>query len=167
MDNSLISGNVHKFGDDINTDVISPTKYLAGSEKNMAAHVMEGVRPGFSETVKPGDVIVAGKNFGSGSSRETAARALKDCGISAIIAPSFARIFYRNSINIGLPVLICDKCDELEEGNLVEVFPFQGLIKDLTGNKLYECEKIPENIMYILKHGGLLEDLAMKLEIAE
>jgi len=165
MDDRLIYGNVHKFGDDINTDVISPARYLAGTGKERALHVMEGIRPGFSETVKYGDVIVAGKNFGSGSSRETAASALKDCGISVIIAPSFARIFYRNSINIGLPVLICENCNEMNEGDRVEVNPLQGIIKNITSNKVFTCERIPENIMTILKNGGLLNDLTIKLGI--
>lgn len=165
MDEILIRGRVHKFGDDINTDIISPGQYLACSREVIAAHAMEGICPGFSSIVQKGDIIVAGKNFGSGSSRETAALALKDSGIAAIIAPSFARIFYRNSINIGLPALICVHSGELRAGDYLEVLPLMGKIKNISTETEYACEPLLENIARILKNGGLLNDLEQQYQI--
>ncbi|MBU2617622.1 MAG: 3-isopropylmalate dehydratase small subunit, partial [Euryarchaeota archaeon] len=114
-------GNVWKFGDDVNTDAIIPGRYLTINDpKELAKHVFEGVLPEFAQQVQPGDIIVAGRNFGCGSSREHAPLALKGAGISCIIAKSFARIFFRNAINVGLPVLECDKIDQIERGDALE-----------------------------------------------
>ena len=159
----MIKCKVHKFGDSINTDLISPAQYMELDNAGIAAHAMEGADPDFAKKMKPGDCIVAGKNFGSGSSRETAPIALKGCGVSVVIAQFYARIFYRNCINIGLPVMICDQADEINEGDELEVEPVTGSIRDLTTGKQYQCKPLPANIMEIIEHGGLLGDLEYKM----
>lgn len=163
MSTSTLRGSAHKFGSNINTDLISPAQYMELDNAEIAAHAMEGVDPDFPQKVRPGDIIVADSNFGSGSSRETAPIALKGCGISVIIAESFARIFYRNCINIGLPVLICQEAGEIAQGDILEVVLEDGIICNLTKGKKYHCSPLPENIMAILNHGGLLGDLERKL----
>lgn len=121
MSIARIKGKVHKFGDNINTDLISPAQYMEMSNEIIAQHAMEGADPEFMEKMKPGDIIVAGKNFGSGSSRETAPLALKNAGVSVVIAEFFARIFYRNSINIGLPVLMTKDTSSIQDDDELEV----------------------------------------------
>ena len=159
----MIRCKVHKFGDNINTDLISPAQYMELDNAGIAAHAMEGADPDFPKKMKPGDCVVAGNNFGSGSSRETAPIALKGCGVSVVIAKFYARIFYRNCINIGLPVMILPETDEISEGDELEVEPVKGEIKDLTTGKTYHCSPLPENIMQIIEHGGLLGDLEWRL----
>lgn len=159
----MIRCKVHKFGDNINTDLISPAQYMEQDNAGIAAHAMEGADPDFVKKMQPGDCVVAGKNFGSGSSRETAPIALKECGVSVVIARFFARIFYRNCINIGLPVMICEQADEIQDGDQLEVEPLTGLIRDVTSGRQYQCSPLPENIMTIIEHGGLLGDLAYRL----
>lgn len=158
MADTLI-GIAHTFGDNINTDLISPACYMERSRQEIAAHAMEGVDPDFAKSVRPGDFVVAGKNFGSGSSRETAPRALKDCRVAAVIAQFFARIFYRNCINIGLPVLICPDAGEIGEGDRLEVDLGEGVILDLTTGRRFFCNPLPPNIQKIIASGGLLESL--------
>ncbi|RLF13128.1 MAG: 3-isopropylmalate dehydratase [Thermoprotei archaeon] len=157
-----IRGRVWKFGDDIDTDVIIPYKYKARTldPKELAQHVMEGIDPDFSKKVKPGDVIVAGKNFGCGSSREQAPIAIKAAGISAVIAESFARIFFRNSINIGLPVLEVKGVSKLvDEGDEVEIDLAEGVIVDLTKGLTLKATPLPPKIREILEVGGLVNYL--------
>jgi 3-isopropylmalate/(R)-2-methylmalate dehydratase small subunit len=137
------------------------------SEKGMAAHAMEGADPDFPQKVRPGDIIVAGKNFGSGSSRETAPRAIKGCGVSVVIAEFFARIFYRNAINIGLPVLIVPDVSGLEEGDELEVDPGKGYIRNLTTGKEFRCEALPPHIMELIVDGGLISQLEHNLKKSE
>ena len=158
----LIKGTVHKFGDNINTDLISPSQYMEMSDEVIAAYAMEGADPEFSKKMKHGDIIVAGKNFGSGSSRETAPLALKNAGVSVIIAEFFARIFYRNSINIGLPVLITRDTSSIEDGDVLEVDSLRGIIRNITKEEEYSCTVLPENILGIIKSGGLLNQLKNK-----
>jgi 3-isopropylmalate/(R)-2-methylmalate dehydratase small subunit len=156
----ILKGKAWKLGDDINTDLIIPYKYKARTldPKELGAHCMEGVDPYFSKKVNPGDFIVAGKNFGCGSSREQAPIAIKACGISAVIAKSFARIFYRNAINIGLPVLECkEELEKIEEGDLLEVDLKEGIIKDLSKNLILKASKIPSFLERLLDEGGLVE----------
>ena len=159
-----MTGRVHKFGDNINTDLISPAQYMEASNEVIAAHAMVGADPEFPKKMRRGDFIVAGKNFGSGSSRETAPIALKGIGVSVVIAEFFARIFYRNCINIGLPALICAQCGEIKEGDELEVLPEDGLIRNLTSGKEYQCDPLPPNIMNIIAHGGLLEELEHRMK---
>lgn len=154
----MIKGKVWKFGDNINTDDIIAARYLnTTDEKQLASHCMETIMPDFSKKVNKGDIIVAGKNFGCGSSREHAPVAIKGCGISVVIAKSFARIFLRNSINIGLPVIELSEVDDIEEGNELEIDFEKGTINNLTKNKSYTFQKYPEFLQDIIRNGGLIE----------
>lgn len=153
-----IKGKVYKFGDDIDTDQIIPARYLNTSDPaELAAHCMEDADPSFAGRVEPGAVIVAGKNFGCGSSREHAPIAIKAAGVSCIIAPTFARIFYRNAVNIGLPILECPEAAEaLKEGDQVEVDLVKGLIKNLTSGGEYHAAPFPPFMQGIIEQGGLI-----------
>ncbi len=156
-----IAGRAWRFGDDVNTDLILPGRYLELTDpKEMARHAMEGVLPSFSERVKPGDILVAGRNLGCGSSREHAPLALKHAGIGAVVAESFARIFYRNSINIGLPALQCPAAtSEIMEGDLLEIDPERGSLKNLSRNRELHFTPLPRFILEIISEGGLTEYL--------
>ncbi len=149
-----ISGRVWKFGDNIDTDVIIPGKYLRTTDIGVfASHVMEGLDPDFSKKVKKGDIIVAGRNFGCGSSREQAPLALKHAGIACIVAESFARIFFRNAINVGLPIIEAKiKC---EDGDIIEVDLEKGQVKNK--DHAYAGTRLPEFLREILADGGLVE----------
>jgi len=153
-------GRVWKFGDDVNTDVIYPGYALKVTEPDeMAKYAFAEVYPEFSERVNKGDIIVAGKNFGCGSSREQAALCLKYVGISCVIAKSFARIFYRNAINIGLPVIELKETDEINEGDEIEVDMEEGIIRNVTQGKEYKIKPYPEIIKKIIDAGGLIKYL--------
>lgn len=152
-------GRVWKFGDNIDTDVIIPGQYLKFSGKDLTDHVMEGVDPEFAKKVRPGDFIVAGKNFGCGSSRETAPGVLKDAGVAAVIAPFFARIFYRNAINLGLPVLECVDAEMIAQGDALRIRLEEGLIENLTSGDTFSFRPFPKNVMDILASGGLVQSL--------
>lgn len=159
----MIKGNVHKFGDDINTDDIIAAKYLISMDaKELGAYCMETIAPDFVKKVCAGDIIAAGKNFGCGSSREHAPLALKGCGIAAVIAKSFAAIFFRNAINIGLPFLELGKIEEIEEGDSLEIDLAGGVIKNLTRNKIYKTEAFPEFLREIVEDGGLMSYMKKK-----
>lgn len=159
MNNFSIHGYAHTFGDNINTDLISPANYIGKGDDLMIAHAMEGADPDFSKKVHPGDIIVAGSNFGPGSSRETAPFVIKGSGIACIIAKSYARIFYRNSINIGLPVLISQDAERIEAGDELKIDALAGIIINCTKSEEYHCKPLPENIMEIVKDGGLIPNL--------
>ena len=153
----IIKGRVHKFGNDINTDDIIAAKYLVYTdEKELGRHCMENIAPHFSNKVNKGDIIVAGKNFGCGSSREHAPRALKGCGIAAVIACSFSGIFFRNAINIGLPFLQLDEVDKIKDGDRLEIDLNSGIIKNLNTNQTYKTEPFPEFLQEIIEKGGLM-----------
>ena len=148
---------IWKFGDNVDTDQIIPAEYLTtGDAKKLAAHAFAKVRPEFSKEVKQGDVIVAGENFGCGSSREHAPRALLGAGIRCVIAKSFARIFFRNAINIGLHLIEADIYDRIEEGDEIEIQFEEGIIKNLTKNEEYQFKPLPEFMQRLLKSGGLI-----------
>lgn len=157
-------GTVFKYGDDVNTDVIIPARYLnTASHKELAAHCMEDIDKDFVKSVKPGDIVVALKNFGCGSSREHAPIALKACGVSCVIAATFARIFYRNSINIGLPILECPEAAEaIAAGDTVSVDFDSGVITDETTGKTYQAHPFPPFIKNIISCGGLMESISRK-----
>ena len=161
-----MKGKVWKFGDDVDTDIIIPGRYLVlRDEKELAACVMEGCDPDFSKKVKKGDIIVAGKNFGCGSSREHAPIAIKGAGIAAVVAESFARIFYRNSINIGLPLIEAKEISgHIFEGDIVEINIDQGSLKDLNTNEEFEIKPLPEFMLGIMEEGGLINYLKNHLE---
>lgn len=153
----IIKGKVHKFGDNINTDDIIAAKYLVYTdEKELGRHCMENIAPHFASIVNKGDIIVAGKNFGCGSSREHAPRALKGCGIAAVIARSFAGIFFRNAINIGLPFLQLDEVDKIKDGDFLEIDLGSGIIKNLSTNQTYKTQTYPEFLQEIIEKGGLM-----------
>jgi 3-isopropylmalate/(R)-2-methylmalate dehydratase small subunit len=160
----MISGKTWRFGDDINTDEIIPARYLNLTEgPQLAQHVMEDADPLFPEKVKPGDIIVAGKNFGCGSSREHAPVAIKAAGISCVIAKSFARIFYRNAFNMGLLIFESPAAAEgIAEGELVEVDPDKGLIHNITTGAVFHTAPIPEFMKELVSDGGLIEHIKKK-----
>lgn len=156
-----IQGNAHKYGDHVDTDVIIPARYLNTADpKELAAHCMEDIDKAFVSNVHNGDIMVAGVNFGCGSSREHAPIAIKASGISCVIAKNFARIFYRNSLNIGLPILECPEAsEEINPGDEVSVDFDSGEIIDITSGKTYKAEPFPPFIQSIIKKGGLLQSL--------
>ena len=152
-----IKGRVHKFGDDINTDDIIAAKYLVYTDaKELGKYCMESIRPDFVSKVSSGDIIVAGKNFGCGSSREHAPLALKGCGIAAVVAKSFAAIFFRNAINIGLPFLELNEVDKIQEGDILEIDLTSGVIKNITRQETYKTQAFPQFLQDIVKKGGLI-----------
>ena len=153
----IIKGKVHKFGEDINTDDIIAAKYLVSTDsKELGRHCMESIRPDFAAKVAQGDIIVAGKNFGCGSSREHAPLAIKGCGIAAVVAKSFAAIFFRNAINIGLPFLESADADKIKDGDLLEIDLAGGIIKNLSQNETYKTAAFPEFLQEIVSRGGLI-----------
>lgn len=153
----MLKGRVFKFGDDISTDHIAPGRliYLRSNLPELAKHVLEDADPTFAKRVKSGDFVVGGKNFGLGSSREHAPIIVKMSGVSAVLAKSFARIFFRNAINIGLPVLICDT-DKINDGDQLEVDLEKGIINNLTNKAQLSFSRIPEVMLRILDEGGLI-----------
>ena len=150
-------GRVFKYPDNVDTDVIIPARYLNSSDaQELAKHCMEDIDQSFVSRVRPGDVMVAGWNFGCGSSREHAPLVIKTCGTGCVIAKSFARIFYRNAINIGLPILECpEAAEEISDGDEVQVNFYTGVISDLTTGKSYQAQPFPPVIQNIIKKGGL------------
>ncbi|MCM1333486.1 MAG: 3-isopropylmalate dehydratase small subunit [Bacteroides sp.] len=154
-------GKVHKYGDNVDTDVIIPARYLnTADHKELASHCMEDIDKEFIHKVKPGDIITAGANFGCGSSREHAPIAIKASGVSCVIASTFARIFYRNAINIGLPIMECDEAaKDIEDGDEVEIDFDSGTITNKTKNRAYRAEPFPEFIKEIINAGGLLNSI--------
>ena len=154
----IIKGKAHKFGNNINTDDIIAAKYLDSQDAEfLASKCMENIAPDFLKRVKKGDIIIAGKNFGCGSSREHAPLAIKACGISLVVAQSFARIFFRNAINIGLPIIELETVNKISNGDSLEVNLSIGKIKDLTKNVVYKAKaSFPKFLQEIIKYGGLL-----------
>lgn len=155
-------GRVHKYGNNVDTDVIIPARHLNTQDhKELASHCMEDIDKDFVNNVKQGDIMVAGDNFGCGSSREHAPIAIKAAGIDCVIANTFARIFYRNSINIVLPIMECPEASEkIEAGDEVEVDFDSGVIRNLTKGEEYQAHPFPESIQKIIKAGGLLNSIA-------
>jgi 3-isopropylmalate/(R)-2-methylmalate dehydratase small subunit len=153
----MLQGKAHKFGDSISTDHIIPGRYahLRSNLPELAKHVLEDADVNFAAKVKPGDFVVGGSNFGLGSSREHAPLVIKMAGVSAILAKSVARIFFRNAINLGLPVLICDT-DKINDGDELEIDLVAGTVRDITNGKVLTTGKIPEVMLRILNEGGLI-----------
>ena len=152
-------GHVFKYGDNVDTDVIIPARYLNSFDaQELASHAMADIDPEFVNKVQPGDIIVANKNFGCGSSREHAPLCLKTAGVSCVIAETFARIFYRNAINIGLPAIVCkDLPDDVQTGNTMILHMSEGTVE--ANGKTYTCTKLPEYMQHILNQGGLIASL--------
>ncbi len=161
-----LRGKVWKFGADVDTDAIIPARYLNTSEPaELAKHCMEDADPEFPTKMQPGDIIVAGKNFGCGSSREHAPIAIKAAGVSCVIAKSYARIFYRNAFNIGLPIFECSEAAvAIEEGDEVAVDAAQGIVKNLTKNETYQATSVPEFMQQIIDAGGLIDYVSKRLQ---
>ena len=152
---------IYKYGDNVDTDVIIPARYLnAPDEKSLASHCMEDIDANFATTVEPGDMVVGGSNFGCGSSREHAPLSIKACGVKCVIAKSFARIFYRNAINIGLPIMECPEAVEgISSGDSITVDFATGVIENQTTGKVYQAAPFPAFVNGIIDNGGLLHSL--------
>jgi 3-isopropylmalate/(R)-2-methylmalate dehydratase small subunit len=154
-----MSSRIFLFGDDIDTDQLAPGAYMKGGLGELARHCLEGVRPEFPVEVRPGDIVVAGRNFGMGSSREQAAEALKHLGVAAVVAKSFAGIFYRNAINLGLPVLVAGDLSGLEDGARADLDIEAGELRLEGGQRTVPLEPLPENLRRMLADGGLVQHL--------
>lgn len=158
-----MNGRAWVFGDNVDTDAIAPGAWMKGGIEALAAHCLEIHEPDFARTVKPGDILIAGRNFGAGSSREQAPEALRHLGIAAVIAESFAGLFYRNAINLGLPVLVCAQAKRIAAGARLRVDAERGRLHDESGGEQFACEPIPPHLMEIIRDGGLLNHLARRL----
>lgn len=156
----ILRGRAHRFDDDINTDYIISSKYKAQTLRieDAAKHLMEDIDPGFADRIAPGDIIVAGRNFGCGSSREAAPRVIKAAGIGAVVAASFARIFFRNSINIGLPVLACDT-QGIGSGDEIEIDLASGCVRNLSTGASKVVQPLPKVMMNVIADGGLSQHI--------
>lgn len=163
MDNKR-RGRAMKYGDNINTDIISPPAYIELTPEEAARYAMSPIDPDFAKNVRQNDIFVAENNLGSGSSRETAPLTLKALGIRTIIAKSYARIFYRNCINLGILALECCDTDKINQGDELEVDYENGQIKNMTAEEEYECSKIPPHLMRLVECGGLFEYLKKREE---
>lgn len=161
-----LKGKVHKYGANVDTDVIIPARHLNVSQpEELAKHCMEDIDRDFMKTVRPGDIILASTNFGCGSSREHAPLAIKGSGISCVIAQSFARIFFRNALNIGLPILECDEAvDQTNDGDTMEVKLTTGEIKNLTNGKTFRAKPFPPFMLELISAGGLIEYTKRKMK---
>ena len=159
-----MSGRAWKFGDNLDTDVLAPGQYMKFGIDEIASHCLESVRPEFAATVKPGDVIVGGRNFGVGSSREQAPQALKHLGVAAVIAESYSGLFYRNALNLGLAVVVCKDAQRIADGDMVQVNPEKGVINVASALMQLSCEPVPGFLMAMVRDGGLLPHLEKKLK---
>ena len=150
-------------GDNGDTDAIAPGRYMKFGIAEIAPHCLEGVLPEFARSVRPGDVVVGGRNFGAGSSREQAPSALKHLGVAALVAESFAGLFYRNALNLGLPAVVCAEARRIRDGDLLRVSFEEGKIANLTSGETLQCEPIPAHLMQMVRDGGLLAHLEKRL----
>jgi 3-isopropylmalate/(R)-2-methylmalate dehydratase small subunit len=158
-----LSGRAWTFGDNIDTDVLAPGVYMKLPIEQAAQHCLEAIDPDFARQVAPGDIVVGGANFGLGSSREQAAQALKVLGVSAVLAQGFARIFYRNAINLGLPALFFPEAAQTRRHDLLEIDLEQGTVHNSSTGKLYRVEPVPPHLLQLLNDGGLMPHLKKKL----
>jgi 3-isopropylmalate/(R)-2-methylmalate dehydratase small subunit len=157
-----MSGRAFIFGDDIDTDALAPGRYMKGPIEDLARHCLESVAPDFAKDVRPGDVVVAGRNFGMGSSREQAAQALKVLGVSAVVAKSFGGIFYRNALNLGLPVVVCAQSDAIRAGDRLRIDLAGGTVTNETSGAVLASERLPQFLLDMLADGGLVPHLEKK-----
>ncbi len=162
MSFKILSGCAFVFGENIDTDVLAPGHLMKLSPQDLARHCLEAVDPDFASNVKKGDFVVAGHNFGLGSSREQAAVSLKLLGVGGVIAPSFARIFYRNALNLGLPALFCEDAGLISAGDELRVDPIAGQIVNDTSGRMIACKPIPAHLMAMVDAGGLIASLAQQ-----
>lgn len=161
-----MSGRVFLFGDDVDTDQLAPGAFMSGGIEALSAHCLEGLRPGFAEQVKVGDILVAGWNFGMGSSREQAAEALKHLGLAGVVALSFAGIFYRNAINLGLPVLVAEDLTGIADGDAAQLDVEAGRLLLTDKQKTLSLEPLPDNLKRLLVDGGLVPHLKKRFAAA-
>ncbi len=160
---STETGRAWVYGDNVDTDVLAPGAYMKLPVEELAKHCLEAIDPGFAGAVRPGDVVVGGENFGMGSSREQAALALIELGVAAVVAKSFARIFYRNAMNLGLPVLVCAEIDGIARGDELRIDAQRGRVENLSQGSVLQCEPIPDHLLAMIADGGLLPHLEKKL----
>jgi 3-isopropylmalate/(R)-2-methylmalate dehydratase small subunit len=151
------------FGDNVDTDAIAPGRYMKAGIDEIARHCLEGVLPSFASSVAKGDVVVAGRNFGTGSSREQAPEALKHLGVAALVAETFAGLFYRNALNLGLPATACPLAKKIGQGDVLEIDFEKGKITNRTTGDVLSCEPIPAHLMQMVRDGGLLAHLEKRL----
>jgi 3-isopropylmalate/(R)-2-methylmalate dehydratase small subunit len=163
MNSETSGGLAWVFGDNVDTDVLAPGKYMKSGIEELARHCLESVDPGFAGGVQPGDVVVGRRNFGTGSSREQAPQALKHLGVAALVAESFAGLFYRNAINLGLPALVCADARRIRAGDRLRVDAESGCIENLTSGESLSCEPIPDHLMQMVRDGGLVPHLEKRL----
>ncbi|MFN4163170.1 MAG: 3-isopropylmalate dehydratase [Ferrovibrio sp.] len=159
------TGRVWKFGDNIDTDVLAPGLYMKSPLAELAKHCLETVEPRFAKEVKPGDIVVGGRNFGMGSSREQAVMALRELGVGAVVAPSFAGIFYRNALNLGLLALVCPEAGKIRADSVLAVDAARAELRDIETGKIYACEPLPAHLLQMIADGGLLPHLEKKLKV--
>ena len=159
----MADGRAWVYGDDIDTDLMAPSAYLMKPADEVVQHCMEAMDPAFAKSVGIGDVFVAGKNLGVGSSREQAPQNLQALGIRYLLAKSFGRIFYRNALNLGLPALVCNDTDRISKGDELKIDPVSGRVENLTTGETLECEPLPEHLVEMIKDGGLIPHLKKKL----
>lgn len=157
-----LRGRAFVYGDRIDTDLLAPGPYMRSSIEELASHCLEAIDPYFAKMVRPGDILVAGESFGMGSSREQAVQALLTLGVSALLAKTFARIFYRNALNLGMPALVCEDL-RADPGDALEVHAGAGIVINHTQDELYRCAKIPPQLMDVVSAGGLMPWLEVKL----
>lgn len=158
------AGRAFVFGDNVDTDTLAPGLYMKKPIEEMARHTLEALDPAFANTVRAGDIVVGGDNFGMGSSREQAVMTLRTLGVAAVIAKSFAGLFFRNALNLGLPALVCDDAEKIRPGDRLAISPEDGRIENLTRNEAYPCEPIPPHLVEMIRDGGLLPHLEKKLK---
>jgi len=163
----MIEGKAWVFGDNVNTDLMAPARLLKRPVAEYAAHCMETLEPRFAREVKPGDIVVGGMNFGCGSSREQAPESLRYLGVGAVVARRFARTFYRNAMNIGLPALVCEDAPRIAPGARLRVALEAGTIENLDSGETYRCDPIPPHLLAMLNDGGLLGHLEKRLRAAQ
>lgn len=164
---SAVTGKAWVFGDEINSDVMAPGIYFKESNEVMASHCCEAVHPDFAKNVQPGDIVVAGRNFGIGSAREQAALSFKYLKVGAILAKSYARIYYRNVLNFGVPALVFPEADEISAGDEITVDAIAGTVENKTTGKTYKVSPIPEHLMEMITDGGLMPHLKKKIDAGE
>lgn len=158
------AGRVWKFGDNIDTDVLAPGLYMKGSIAELASHCLEAVDPDFAKQARRGDIVVGGRNFGMGSSREQAVMALRELGVSAVVAPSFAGIFYRNALNLGLLALVCAEAQQIAAGGFLIVDAEAAELRESGSGRTYRCEPLPGHLLRMIEDGGLLPHLEKRLK---
>ena len=164
MSDTPAAGRAWVLGNNIDTDALAPGLYMKRPIEELAEHCLETVNPTFAASVRPNDIVVAGRNFGMGSSREQAPQALKQLGIAAVVAQSYAGIFYRNALNLGLPALVCGQTSEIADGDALRLDLAAGTLENLTSAKMLDCEAIPAHLLSMIQDGGLVPHLEKRFK---